>query len=392
MLGRYKIQKSQSETRHGINQLYQLDDMEALYSNFAARFHQLLESHLQRIVVVGAAPEGERLISLCESQGIDVLAVCDGNPEKHSKPFADKYLVKPIEHALRFGQQVPIVVASHKGYKAIKELRGLGVECVIPFAVLQVLFPDRFAPHMFYRNWLENLFATRDEHSTLLASLEDDVSRATLDAILRFRLTFEDAYLLEILAPEAYFPHDVVTFSPEGIYIDGGTFNGDTIHQYIQAARGRYSKIIAFEPDPQTFNTLKANIGHLPNVTPVNNGLFSHSTNLRFSSDNSRASLISDQGNTTVPVVSIDEFLDGNPVTYIKLNIEGAELDALNGARNGILQHQPILAVAAYHSPDHLWKIPKLIKEINPRYKLFLRQHDFGVVETVVYAVPNRSE
>lgn len=127
---------------------------------------------------------------------------------------------------------------------------------------------------------------------------------------------------------------------------------------------------------------------NLPNVIPYQKGVFSHSTILRFVSDASRGALISDKGNITIETVSLDEILDGRRVTYIKLNIEGAELDALNGARYSIRQHQPILAIAAYHSPDHLWQIPKLIKEMDSGYSIFLRQHDYGNIETVVYAIP----
>ena len=63
---------------------------------------------------------------------------------------------------------------------------------------------------------------------------------------------------------------------------------------------------------------------------------------------------------------------------------------ALEGARKSIQKYQPILAIAAYHSPEHLWEIPNLIKKIEPSYKIYLRQHDYGTVETVIYAVPDQ--
>jgi hypothetical protein len=68
------------------------------------------------------------------------------------------------------------------------------------------------------------------------------------------------------------------------------------------------------------------------------------------------------------------------------MNIEGAEIEALRGARNLIQKHAPKLAISGYHRPSDLWEIPALIRELNPDYKLSLRQHDGGTIETVIYA------
>ena len=78
-------------------------------------------------------------------------------------------------------------------------------------------------------------------------------------------------------------------------------------------------------------------------------------------------------------------------VTFIKMNIEGAELDALRGSSTVIERWGPTLAISAYHRPSDLWQIPFLVNELRDDYKLFMRQHDGGVIETVLYAiVPDR--
>ena len=77
-----------------------------------------------------------------------------------------------------------------------------------------------------------------------------------------------------------------------------------------------------------------------------------------------------------------------NPPTYIKMDIEGAELEALWGARRILKEHSPVLAICAYHTSDHLWQIPLLIHAIQPDYKLYLRRYAEGAFELVWYAVP----
>lgn len=156
----------------------------------------------------------------------------------------------------------------------------------------------------------------------------------------------------------------------------------------MESSKARFARIIAFEPDSATFARLKFNFAHEDRVEPINAGLSRATGVLRFVSDASRAARLSEEGDLEVPVTSIDETLRGAPVSYLKLNIEGAGLDTLEGARNSIARWKPILAISAYHAPDHLWRVPDLIHSIEPAYKLHLRQQDNDFVETVIYAIP----
>ena len=92
-----------------------------------------------------------------------------------------------------------------------------------------------------------------------------------------------------------------------------------------------------------------------------------------------------------MPVTTIDEVLGERRLTYVKMNIEGAEIDALQGGRNAIRKWQPRLALSIYHRPSDLWRIPQLVLELDPGYRLYLRQHDGGIIETVLYALPSHA-
>ena len=73
------------------------------------------------------------------------------------------------------------------------------------------------------------------------------------------------------------------------------------------------------------------------------------------------------------------------------MDIEGAELDALIGARRTLVRDRPILAIAAYHRASDLWTIPRLIKSIVPEYDLHLRRYAEDCWELVCYAIPSSS-
>ncbi|MGH8613998.1 MAG: FkbM family methyltransferase, partial [Gammaproteobacteria bacterium] len=123
----------------------------------------------------------------------------------------------------------------------------------------------------------------------------------------------------------------------------------------------------------------------------VKAGLHRAKATLKFDDAGTRGSVLTATGATTVSVVGLDEVLNGERVTYVKLNIEGAEIDALEGGAASIRRWAPKLAIAAYHVPDHLWRVPATIRGLRPDYRIYFRQHDGGIIETVTYALSSKA-
>lgn len=88
-----------------------------------------------------------------------------------------------------------------------------------------------------------------------------------------------------------------------------------------------------------------------------------------------------------IEAAALDEMVYDREPTYIKMDIEGAEQEALKGCRRIIQDFRPKLAVCIYHKPDDLFEIPVMIKEMNPAYKLYVRQYANAWFDTVLYAV-----
>ncbi len=102
----------------------------------------------------------------------------------------------------------------------------------------------------------------------------------------------------------------------------------------------------------------------------------------------SSASKITPSGKVEIPVTTLDNILKNRPVTFIKMDIEGGEIDALNGSRNIINEQKPVLAICVYHKFNDIFDIPLLIKSFGINYKYYLRHYSNYVSETVLYAVP----
>jgi FkbM family methyltransferase len=347
-------------------------------------------ANLRALAIVGAAPEGQRLARICAARGIKIDAIVDDDPAKKELVVAG-LRVAPVQTLLQLPKSTPVIIASHRVLRVTQKLRDFGFEHVVPFAMLQVLAGDVFPPHMFYDGLLDDLWTHRSEIQALHGRVADDRSRQVLDAVIEFRLTLDPAALQPIVTEhDLYAPEGLFEFADDEVYVDGGSFDGDTIRSFIARVHGRFADVYAFEPDPVTFVKLTENFRDEPRVHPIHAGLYSHGGSLRFRDDASRGAIFAADGEIEMPVTTIDDVLGDRRLTYVKMNIEGAEIDALQGGRNAIRKWRPRLALSVYHRAGDLWRIPQLVQELNPDYELYLRQHDGGIIETVLYALPKR--
>ena len=344
-------------------------------------------AHLHSIAIVGCAPEGQRLARICQAQNIAIDAIADDNPVKIGSVVSG-LTVEPTQALTRLPLATPIVIASHRVLRVTQGLRGLGFKTVVPFAMLQVMAPEIFPAHMFYDGLLDDLWNHRSKYFQLAERLPDDRSRQVLDAVIGFRCTLDPAFLQPVVSEhDLYAPEGLFEFSENEVYVDGGSYDGDTIRSFIDRVHGRFAAVYAFEPDPATFKKLQGNFRDEPRVHPIHAGLYSRNGNLRFRDDASRGAIFAADGDIEMPVTTLDEVFGEGRATYIKMNIEGAEIDALRGGERLIRREHPKLALSVYHRPSDLWRIPEIVESFNPDYRLYLRQHDGGIIETVLYAL-----
>ncbi len=216
--------------------------------------------------------------------------------------------------------------------------------------------------------------------------LEDEESRHTFLDIIRYRISGKTEFLKRRVVLPQYFREEIFEFTEHEIFVDGGAAQGDSIINFMNFVDNKYDKIYAFEAK-KSYCIGMEELFRDKNIKLINKGLYSHDSTLYFY-ENQHGSFISETVVTDqkIDVTSIDSSIDG-PVTFIKMDIEGSELKALDGAKNVIQQYTPKLAICAYHLPDDLWEVPLKIKELVPQYKIYMRHHYEEMdEETVCYA------
>ncbi|HWR58007.1 MAG TPA: FkbM family methyltransferase [Thermodesulfovibrionales bacterium] len=185
-----------------------------------------------------------------------------------------------------------------------------------------------------------------------------------------------------------YFVSDIPFKKGYARFIDCGAFDGDTASD-LNRHKGAARIIACFEPDSQNFAMLCSNLRKQRTATehilfPC--GVWEKSEMLRFRAGEQSTSGISKTGDTHVQCVAIDDVIpDFNP-TFIKMDVEGSEYEALLGAQNTITTSTPDLAISVYHRIDHMWEIPLLVESLAPDYAYYLRAHGDHGVETIMYA------
>lgn len=187
---------------------------------------------------------------------------------------------------------------------------------------------------------------------------------------------------------EQYFDLEFLEKDDEEVFIDGGCLDGTTSFQFINWCGGDYKKIYAFEPNKWDYEKCKKIFSETRDVELYNLGLWHQKSNLGFTEHEIRgSSRIDEQGDIKIEVVGIDEVLKGERVTFIKMDIEGSELEALKGAENTIKNFKPKLAISLYHKKEDLFEIPAYLLEIQPEYKFYIRHYTTTTDETVLYAI-----
>jgi FkbM family methyltransferase len=264
--------------------------------------------------------------------------------------------------------------------------------------ITRVLMPQEYfeviEPDMGWRFWLTDrrqYAAYRTAIETVYQSLADDESRAVYLDILRFRLAVPGARAPKPSPSLQYFPEEVMTAlracCKRPVLVDGGAYDGDT----LAAARKHCEPALAFafEPALANFSRLTANARHFDfPVVCFPCGLSDATGYVSFSSESGESCAICQNGAERIQVARLDECLPGQRVDFIKLDVEGHEVPALEGARQLFEIGMPILAVAAYHRWDDLWRIPAFVMHSSTECRLLLRAHESNSFDSVLYGIP----
>lgn len=233
----------------------------------------------------------------------------------------------------------------------------------------------------------EDLLANVDRWKRLESNLGDEASRRVLESVLLFRTTGDYRHMSDfrVRFDEQYFD-SVARIGESKVFVDCGGYDGDTVCGYVRRVPD-YKRAYMFEPSPPNVAAARRHLRPMRDIEIVASAVSDAAGTLAFDPSGGSASRVADAGGIEVNVVTIDEAV-GEPVDFIKMDLEGWERHALRGARKHIMSDHPKLAIAVYHRPDDFWWIPEYVLGLRSDYELYLRHYSEGWSETVMYFVP----
>lgn len=228
----------------------------------------------------------------------------------------------------------------------------------------------------------------------LYNNLADYRSKKVLYGILKYWLTFDYEYKNSIKENnyDDYFDFDILNCSPEECLVDLGAYNGDSVLSFIHNF-GAYKRIYCYEMTSASMEEMQKNLQDFDNIIYRQVAVGNMNGNIYISDFDGDISsnTVASMGNTEIPIVKLDDDIR-EMITFIKMDIEGSELEAMRGAERHIREDKPKLAVCSYHNNHHIYEIPKLMREYNPQYKLYMRyngpMNNVLLSEFVTFAIP----
>lgn len=356
----------------------------------------------KEIMLYGAGNIGKKLYKIFKDNEIQVICFIDRNSNLDSS----KYEV-PIYHP----DYREFADMKETGYVILSALFSLNQSSEIKGKLFELGFKHVFALHevnlssiddgFFYNNLLDGSYDKNDILGKDRAKIIEAFSLLETEQDQEFFLDFLQAHLTmdftRFKDPEEislqYLAHDIPLSKNYGNFIDCGGYDGDTLRNFVSNGV-EMNNIAVFEPQNELCQKIsryiQQNQDKFDSVVLFPCGVHSEMRKFKFSvsGDAPSSAKIDDQGNDIIQCVAIDEVLQGFKPTFIKMDIEGAEIEALKGAKQTIIKYRPQLAICVYHRLSDIWEVPLFIKSCYEGYKFYLRNYNVMGFETVLYAFP----
>lgn len=326
-----------------------------------------LKNTKEPIIVFGTGNGADKVFEEFSRRGISVSGVAASDGFVRSRSFHG-FKVEPVSYyesiyesftvAVVFGSSRPEVI---ENIKAIGERHNVLVPCVP--VVGNTVFDEEFL-----RLHEKALEEARECFS-------DELSRRVFDDYTAFEFTGRLSYLFDAESDEKEAFENCLQLSENETYVDIGAYRGDTVEGFLKYTGGSYDEIIAAEPDTKSFNKLVLNCGELKNFRAENAAVTGFDGTVLFSQSAGRQSAVG--SGKPIVAVSLETLCKNSAPTYVKIDAEGEETDIIEGAKDFLAKTKPKMNIAVYHKNEDVFKIPLLLKEICPEYKIYLRHFPY---------------
>ena len=375
------------------------EDLSSVLKREANTLESKIGSLDKPFLLFGAGNLGRKVFKKLDSIGKRPVAFIDNNSGLWGSNIHGVPVISPVEAASRFNvDSLGVIVtiwfgeATDQMSDRISPLLKLGFHKIAQFGHLAWMFPEEFLPY-YCLDRPSKIINSADKIREAFSLLSDDESRKLFVDHIEWRLFLDYDCLPSPSSLQIYFNNHYINYSDKEVLYDIGAFTGDSVASFLKSWRGKqFGKIHTFEPSQNNFGILQK---YVNNLGELNEKVIAHQIALgdrlgeiQVESENGPSSRVG-LGSQTVFMTTIDQFTQSHEApTFIKIDIEGFEIECLKGAERVISSCSPVVAVSVYHLQSHIWEIILQLNSYCPDYNYSLCPHVADGWDLVLYAVP----
>ncbi len=319
------------------------------------------------IVLYGMGNGADMIIDVLNENGLDFAAVFASDGFVRGHFFHGKKVLRLCEVEEQLGEFIILMTFAVHDEKTLDFVKALSKKHTLFSPTVPIA-----GKGLFTDDYIRLHDSEFDKAYELLA---DEKSRETFIDVLNFKVSGKTDWLFSCQSEKSEVYKNILKLEDNENIVDLGAYDGDTIREFLGATDGKYESITAFEPDEKNFRKLEQKTQHLERIERYNLGAGDKKETLLFQKKAGRNSHLDESG---IPVNfdSVDNVVK-HPVSLLKMDIEGAESAALDGAANTIKKYKPKLYVCAYHRNEDMFALPLKIHELCPDYRIYFRHHPY---------------
>ena len=328
---------------------------------------QRLQKTQRAVIIYGTGNGADKVLNELDRLNVRVHGVMASDDFVRGQRFRGYTVQKLSDFEQQYPNPIILIAFGTQRNEVMNQILSVAEKHTVLCADVPV-----YGDHIFNRRFChEHLSELRQAYHLL----GDELSRQTYRNVIQFKLTGELQYLTESFSPKDEAFIHLMKLNHHESYLDLGAYRGDTIDELLHYTDGDYQHITALEPDKKTFLKLKEHTAGLAKRQLFNMGIWDQDTDLKFNASQGRGSSIASSGSESLPVTTIDTLYRKRKVSYIKMDVEGAEEKAITGGKAVIVRDKPKMNIALYHRSEDIFSIPLLLHSLVPDYSFYIRQH-----------------
>ncbi len=335
---------------------------------------EYLKNTKKNIVIYGMGDGCDKILKVCREKGILIKGIFASDEYVRGKTVHSFPVTTFQEAKDTFGDMIVLLAFGVFRPDMMEKIRRMANET------------EFYAPEvpLFGGGLLDREFVLghKEEIDSVRGFLSDETSKKAFDGLFSYKISGKIDPLMEIETDRIQDLKTLVPFREGDFYVDLGAYDGDTVLEWHENFP-KHGKILAVEPGRKTFQKLMKNCGHIPGFQAIEAAAWNENTPLSFNGKSGRSAAVASDGKDLVEGICLSDVC--TKADFIKFDVEGAEKEAIEGARELIQREKPTLCISCYHRTEDFFALPLQIKKILPEYRVYLRHWPYIPAWDTVY-------